>query len=330
MAEAFEKAILASLIAPFIVGSTEQTTTPRPQSDPENTGNWIYNEAISDEFDGEKLDEDRWFIVGKFVDGKPSYLHPDDPARSVWKGRAPSQFSGRNYRLQDGKLILEARWEPDFPFEKEIRQPNFGKALPYENITTPSLIQRRQFTYGYMETRAKVADAQINSAFWTIGKGLEIDIFEIFGNGRKAGTEHLDTQLWWSIRDWDKLRGQPAYTERRQIGFRPADDFHIYGLEWNPDSVRYFLDGKLIADITADEVRKWARENNQHNPKVDDAYDGWVANRPVVLWLDMETFPWHGVPESAEDLERSEPEPKRGDAKVEFEVDYVRLWQRAK
>ncbi|MCK0129297.1 family 16 glycosylhydrolase [Erythrobacter sp. F6033] len=316
----------AALLSVMVLANAQEAERPLPHSDPSNEGGWVYNEAISDEFEADQLDEDRWFIVGKFVDGKPTYVHPDDPKKFVWKGRAPSQFSGRNHRLEDGVLILETRWEPDFPFETEIRKPNFGEPTPYENITTPSLIQRREFTYGYMEARAKVADAEINSAFWTIGKGLEIDIFELFGDGRIKGKEHLDTQLWWSIRDWGKLKGQPAYTERRQLDFRPADDFHVYGLEWNPDGVRYFLDGKLIADVSADQVREWAKANNE----VDDDYDGWVADRPLVLWLDMETFPWHGVPDSLEDLEANSPEGENKDGKVEFKVDYVRLWQRAK
>ena len=106
-----------------------------PFSDPANTGGWVLNREVSDEFDGETIDEARWYIVGKFEDGKPVYRHPDKPNKKVWRGRAPSQFSGRNYRLENGKLILETRWEPDFPFSDEIRVPVFGEAMPHANIT---------------------------------------------------------------------------------------------------------------------------------------------------------------------------------------------------
>ncbi|MDA8975021.1 hypothetical protein N9F50_00385 [Akkermansiaceae bacterium] len=95
-----------------------------PLSDSKNAGGWIYNSEVSDEFNTDTIDEGRWYIVGKFEDGKPVFKHPDQPRKKVWKGRAPSQFSGRNYRLEDGKLKLKTRWEPDFPFGRSGRVLN--------------------------------------------------------------------------------------------------------------------------------------------------------------------------------------------------------------
>ncbi|MBK1879063.1 family 16 glycosylhydrolase [Pelagicoccus mobilis] len=298
--------------------------TPLPFSDLQNKGNWVYNAEVSDEFESDTLDEDRWFIVGKFVDGKPTYIHPDKPKKKVWKGRAPSQFSGRNYRLEDGMLKLEARWEPDFPFEKEIHQPVFGEALPYENITTACLISRKAFKYGYIEIRSKAADAQVTSAFWSMGPGIEFDFFEQYGDGRGEGKEHLDSELWWSIRDWKTLRGKPSYTERKDLGFRVADDFHVYGVEWDETGIKYYIDGKLFSSVTADEATTWARENRE----VDEDYNGYVATVPINIWLDMEIFPWHGIPKSLEDLERNSPEHLKHDGRVDYEIEYVRVWQK--
>lgn len=313
----------------FVFGSlpTElfgQETDVYPASDPQNRGQWMYNAQVSDEFNQAELDEDRWYVVGKFEQGKPVYKHPDLPQKKVWKGRAPSQFSGRNYRLEDGMLKLEARWEPDFPFSEEINKPVFGEALPYENITTACLIGRRSFQYGYLEIRSKAADTEVSSAFWSMGDNLEIDFFEQFGDGRKKGKTQLDSQLWWSIRDWKQLRGKPSYTERKDLGFRVADDFHTYGIEWDETGMKYHVDGKLFTSVTADEVRAWARKNRE----VEENYDGWVANRPIHIWLDMETFPWNDVPESKEDLELNSPPGKKQDGVVDFEIDYVRVWQK--
>jgi len=298
---------------------------PLPYSDPENKGGWIYNELISDEFDGDTVDEDRWFIVGKFVDGKPVYKHPDDPHKKVWKGRAPSQFSGRNYRLEDGMLILETRWEPDFPFEKEVRQPVFGPALPYENITTACFIGRREFKYGYIEIKCKPADAEVASGFWSMGKNLEFDFFELVGYTSNPQKKFLESQLWWSIRDWrNPLVGKPTYTEKRDVGFRVADDFHVWGIEWDEHGVKYYIDGKLFSEVTAEEVRRWARENRD----VPDDYDGYVATVPIHIWLDNETFPWVGLPESKEELEANSPEDEKDDGVVDYVIEYVRVWQK--
>ncbi|MFR9661731.1 MAG: hypothetical protein SNF60_06670 [Rikenellaceae bacterium] len=187
----------ALILATLSYAEAKKSANLAPHSDPKNKGEWVLNTDVSDEFNDKVLDEDRWYIVGKMVDGKPTYIHPDNPKKKVWTGRAPSQFSGNNHRLEDGILKLEARWEPDFPFIKEIHKPVFGDPLPYENITAPCIIGRRSFKYGYVEIRSKSADAQITSGFWSMGNGLEVDFFESFGDGRGKGKEHLDSQLWW-------------------------------------------------------------------------------------------------------------------------------------
>jgi len=298
-----------------------------PLSDQDNKGGWVLNTQVSDEFDAPTIDEDRWFIVGKFKDGKPQYKHPDNPKKWVWKGRAPSQFSGRNYRLENGILKLEARWEPDFPFTDEIRKPVFGEPLKHENITVPCFIARRSFTYGYIEIKSKSADAEVTSGFWSMGKGLEFDFFESFGDSREdANKAHLDRELWWSIRDWKKpVGGKPSYTERKDLGFRMADDFHVYGVEWDENGVKYYVDGKLLSSVSKEQVTEWALKNREGLPK---DYNGYVATNPINLWLDMETFAWHGVPDSKEDLELNSPEGKKDDGVVDFEVEYVRVWQK--
>ena len=36
-----------------------------PMSDATNTGGWIFNEQISDEFNGNNLDKSKWWILGE-------------------------------------------------------------------------------------------------------------------------------------------------------------------------------------------------------------------------------------------------------------------------
>ncbi len=318
------KSIIATSLLLAAVGCAQVEPQNFPLSDPDNLGGWTLNSEVSDEFNCNSLDEDRWFIVGKFVDGKPTYIHPDNPNKKVWTGRAPSQFSGRNHRLEGGILKLEARWEPDFPFIEEIHVPVFGDPLPYENITTPCIIGRRPFKYGYIEIRSKSADTEVTSAFWSMGEGLEFDFFESFGDGRDQGKEHLDSQLWWSIRDWTNLKGKPSYTERKDIGFRFADDFHVYGIEWDETGIKYYIDGELFTSVTAEEATTWAKENRE----VGEDYNGYVATKEIYLWLDMEIFSWNGMPESSEELTLNGTEEQKAGGFIDFEVDYIRVWQK--
>jgi hypothetical protein len=307
-----------------VVGDKTDTKV-YPFSDKENKGNWKLRTDVSDEFDGDEIDEDKWYIVGKFKNGKPFYKHPDLPNKKVWKGRQPSQFSGRNYRLEEGKLILETRWEPSFPFSDELSKP-WGKEKiisKFENITTACFIGRKHFKYGYMEIKSKAADAEITSAFWGIGSGTELDIFEQFGDHRQINKEAngKDRELWWSIHDWSREgKGKSVYTEHLDYGFRVADDFHVYGIEWSENGLKLYVDGKFKTGATKEQVDAYAKKKNYPN--------GWVLDGPISIWLDQETFPWHGVPDSKEDLELNSSEGKKEDGVVDFEIEYVRIWQK--
>ena len=306
--------------------NNKTSTDVYPFSDKENKGNWKLRTDASDEFEADEIDEDKWYIVGKFKNGKPFYKHPDLPNKKVWKGRQPSQFSGRNYRLEDGKLILETRWEPDFPFSDELSKPwgpNKDIRNKFENITTACFIGRKHFKYGYMEIKSKAADAEITSAFWGIGSGTELDIFEQFGDHRQPNKEAngKDRELWWSIHDWSREgKGKSVYTEHLDYGFRVADDFHVYGIEWSENGLKLYVDGKFKTGATKEQVDAYAKKKNYPN--------GWVLDGPISIWLDQETFPWHGVPDSKEDLELNSPEGKKEDGIVDFEIEYLRVWQK--
>ena len=302
---------------------TDAVPSVLPMSDPGNLGGWSLNTDVSDEFNDVTLDEERWYVAGKFENGVPVYKHPDDPNKKVWKGRAPSQFSGRNYRLEDGMLKLETRWEPDFPFSDELDKPwgDNKTRSKFENITTASVLGRTAFKYGYMEVRSKAADAEITSSFWSIGNGTEFDMFEQFGDHRQPQKLDKDRELWWSIHDWtQRPKGPSVYTERHDLGFRVADDFHVYGIEWDETGVKYYVDGKLFTEASKEKINTYAREKGYGT--------GYVITKPIFIWLDQETFPWHGVPDSKEDLERNSQQGEKDDGVVDFEIDYVRVWQK--
>ena len=98
------------------------------------------------------------------------------------------------------------------------------------------------------------------------------------------------------------------------------NDFHVYGIEWDENGIKQYVDGKLFTQVTKEEVDAYAKEKDLPN--------GWVMDGPIHIWLDQETFPWHGVPDSLEDLELNSPEGKKEDGVVDFEIEYVRIWQK--
>ena len=74
---------------------------------------------------------------------------------------------------------------------------------------------------------------------------------------------------------------------------RLADDYHVYGLEWDKDEIKFFVDGVVVRSV-----------ENTH----------W--HQPLFLTFDSETMPdWFGMPDD-EDLPST------------FSIEYVRAWKR--
>ncbi|WPR71367.1 family 16 glycosylhydrolase [Flavobacterium sp. NG2] len=278
-----------------------------PLSDQKNTGEWVLNEEMSDEFDGAVLDETKWHIQGKGGVYQSNFI-----------GRAPSQFSTNNVRVEKGMLKLETRWEPTFNFSTKL-----DNGVKYENITTAAIISKKEFTYGYLEVKSKAADCEITSSFWATGSNVEFDFFEMFGDHKQPSKEAAgkERELWWSIHDWTSAgAGRTTYTESHDLGFRVAAAFHVYGFEWSADGVKIYIDGKLFRDVSRATINAYddvAKQNGGNG-----ANENFVITKPLKIWFDQETFPWHGVPDSKEEV--------GGNGTIDFEIEYLRIWQKKK
>lgn len=240
-----------------------------PLSDQKNKVGWVKYEPMSDEFEGEQLDTAKW-TVGMYW----------------WKGRQPALFSNKNVTVSDGKLHLTMRKEK-LPAEVE--------KLGYKDYTSAALHTKARSSYGYYEVKAKPMNSGGSSSFWfqveeTPGWLTEIDVFEI--GGKAKGFEHKYNMNLHVFRT-------PQEKKHWSVGgvwvapWRFADDYHIFGLKWNEDEVKYYVDGVLVRSV-----------ENTH----------W--HQPLYLIFDSETMPkWFGMPED-EDLPST------------FSIEYVRAWKR--
>ena len=275
--------------------STGNKSEVHPFSDSDNSGGWVLNEALSDEFEGTELDTNKWFIEGQNGD----YY--------IWKGRPPSQFAPHNVIVEDGKLKIRTQWEPDFPFAKEnyadgANNDRYGEweGKPFP-VSTGGVITKKRFLNGYMEAKTKTGNAAITGAFWAIGYEQELDIFEQMGNpkGDKLDIHANGTKI--TIHDWSPPAQRPTWVWKykdNNLPFRTADEFHVFGVEWGEDYLKYYMDGDLVAEITQDELGI-----------------EWVLNNPMEVWFDSEIFKWLGLPNKEE-------------LPVDFEIEYVRIWQK--
>ncbi|WNJ20572.1 family 16 glycosylhydrolase [Pontibacter sp. G13] len=275
----------------------DETPQVFPDSDPDNLGNWVYKTRFSDEFEDAVLDEEKWHIQGK-----------DGQYESNFIGRAPAQFSTDNVRIEDGKLMIETRWEPDFPFSTKVDYYANGTSYQFENMTTAAVIGKNLFRYGYMEIKCKAADASITSSFWMTGQNTELDVFEFVGKPKQSQKAFLEKEYKFSIHDWAPGMGGPTvWTDKYELPWRVADDFHTYGCEWSAEGLKFYADGELIREATAEQIEAEATD--------DAAEEAWILHNPLKIWVDSEAFPWHGIPEE-------------GDLPVDFEIEYIRVWQK--
>jgi beta-glucanase (GH16 family) len=247
----------------------KRVTDAHPLSDQENKGGWRKFEPMSDEFEGMELDRSKWTVGMKW-----------------WKGRQPAFFSDKNVTVSRGMLHLVMR--------KEKLPPELEK-LGYKDYTSAGLYTKARSRYGYYEVKARPMDSAGSSSFWfqqgdAPGRITEIDIFEI--GGKAKGFQHKYNMTLHA--------NEVAHPERHwSVGgvwiapWRLADDFHVYGLDWSKDELKFYVDGVLVRSV----------ENTQ-----------W--HFPLYLTFDSETMPdWFGMPDDK-------------DLPSTFSIEYVRAWKR--
>ncbi|NOY81386.1 MAG: family 16 glycosylhydrolase [Kiritimatiellaeota bacterium] len=237
-----------------------------PLSDQDNTGNWLRYEPMWDEFDGDRLDPQKWW-----------------PRNPSWKGRKPALFMEHNVRVRDGKLHLTMRAE-DVPHAP----------AGYHSFTSAAVQSRTRVKYGYFEIKARPMRSRGSSAFWFYynepREWTEIDVFEI-GGGAPGFERKYNMNLHVFHTPTEKKHWSRGGVWTAPWGL--ADDFHVYGLEWDVKNIKFYVDGVPVRRVT-----------NTH----------W--HQALTLNFDSETMPtWFGL-----------PDPKN--LPSTFSIEYVRVWRR--
>jgi beta-glucanase (GH16 family) len=112
------------------------------------------------------------------------------------------------------------------------------------------------FTYGLVQARIRLPRGRgIWPAFWMLGQNIddvgwphcgEIDVMENFGRDPAVvhGTVH-----------GPGYSGATGITASYRADAALADDFHVYAVHWEPDRIRWYLDDRLYATVTPDDLR---------------------------------------------------------------------------
>ena len=244
-----------------------------------------YTLVFEDQFDGATLDRSHWNVE----------LH--EPG---WVNEELQEYVDTPdvIRLEDGRLMIR-------PI-KTVRGD--GRAhYTSGRITTQ---HKHDFTYGIFEARLKVPTGKgYLPAFWLMTTDEErygqwpvcgeIDIMEIMGQDTRKnyGTIHY---------------GLPHSQNQGTVILPEGDfakEFHDFALQWEPGSLRWYVDGRLFH-----EAARWYSADADGTPKPYPA----PFNHDMYVILNLAVGgSWVGYPDETTDFEHAA-----------FAVDYVRVYQK--
>ncbi|WP_280770704.1 glycoside hydrolase family 16 protein [Salipaludibacillus daqingensis] len=245
----------------------------------------------SDEFEGTELDTSKWKIdIGNgFYDG--------DEWIDGWGNNEKQSYQEDNVRVEDGRLILEAREETVSDEQGEYDYTS-GKVLTDELFSQ---------AYGRFEASMKLPEGQgYWPAFWMMPQddiyggwaaSGEIDIMENRGSETdKVGAAIHYGDVWpfntYSAAEYDFPEGQST------------TEFNEYSIEWEPGEIRWYVNDELYSTKT-----EWGTANGEYPAPFDQEF---------YLILNLAVGGWYG----------GDP-----DGTTEFpgqvEVDYVRVYEDA-
>jgi beta-glucanase (GH16 family) len=274
---------IVSLIALFtlIMGSFLRLCPTALASNPT-----VWTLAWSDEFDGPNgapVDSTKWSF---------------DIGGNGWGNNELETYTSRtaNADLEGGALVI-----------KTLKETYTGADNITRNYTSARLLTRNKFTqmYGRFEARIKIPYGQgVWPAFWMLGDNIdtagwpncgEIDIMENIGKEPSIvhGTFHGP--------GYSAANGvTAAYTLPN--GRKFSDDFHTFAVEWEPNVMRFYVDGLLYKTRTPADLPPGTT---------------WVFNHPFFIILNVAVgggFP--GNPDGTTVFPQT------------MQVDYVRVYQR--
>jgi beta-glucanase (GH16 family) len=245
-------------------------TTP-PPAEPEG-----WRLVWGDEFDGGALDRSKWNLR-------------DGEGRDIDLGC--NVDSPKNTFVGGGNLTLRA-------LRENATCSSQNRQYTQSYLDT---MGKASWTYGRFEIRAKSPNKPETStglwpAFWLRpddGGNGEIDVTELPGG--QGWYDKSTAAIFWDY--------SPVKQDTRIAlpgGGYPGDGFHTYTTEWDANSLKWYIDGKLV----------WTRDRS-----TTSWYDK-AFNKPYNIRLNFQVGGWLGAPDSKTQFP------------ADFLVDYVRVYQR--
>ncbi|MBK8794699.1 MAG: glycoside hydrolase family 16 protein [Holophaga sp.] len=274
--------LLITIALAFTLGCGGSTSTATPPPNP--SGSWVL--SWSDEFtgaNGSAPDSAKWGY---------------DLGGGGWGNNELETYTARtqNAQVLDGNLVITA-----------IQETYTGSDGITRNYTSARLKTKGLFsqTYGRFEARIKIPAGQgLWPAFWMLGNDIdanpwptcgEIDIMENIGR--------LPATIYGTIHGPGYSGGSGITANTGLATGKFADAFHVYAVEWEGTTIRFYMDDVLYATRTSADI---------------PAGTVWVFDHPFFLILNVAVGGnWPGAPDGTATF------PQK------MLVDYVRVYKRS-
>jgi beta-glucanase (GH16 family) len=237
--------------------------------------------VFSDEFDTATLDDEAWHTCFWWAPTTCAIETHDDAGL----------YTASNVSVADGVLTLRARREQATGWNGTSYDYTSGMvSTGGSSYSTPRKKPGFTFTYGYAEARMQVpAGRGLVPAFWLPMADHawppEIDVMEMLGSDPGRTTMHYH---------YRRSNGTHADVGKGWNGPDFSAGWHTFGVDWEPGSIVWYVDGVERASFT----------------------DPCVTDQPAYLVLNLGVGgTWAGSPDESTALP------------ADLAVDYVRVYQ---
>ncbi len=288
---------LTMLVSLCACDKKETTTTEALTSEPTTT------ETVPAEVKTQTPDIEGYNLLwadefdGDAMDESKWNYEPHEPG---WVNNELQEYttSTDNVFVRDGKLVLKA-----------IKSEKNGKDYYTSGKVTGQ--NKTDFLYGKVVVSAKVPEGQgLWPAIWMMPKDEsyygqwpkcgEIDIMESLGH---------QTNISYSTIHYGEPHGEQQGSIEKSGADSFSAKFHEYSVEWEPGEMRFYTDGELVLTCN-DWFTAVQGEDDKPYPAPFD--------QPFFVQLNLAVGGnWPGNPDATTDF-----------SKAEFEIDYVRVYQK--
>lgn len=242
----------------------------------------LFAEDIADKYPGYKLEFADEFNSGTVPDADKWQFET-----GMRRNHEDQVYAVDNATVADGCLVIEARKEQILNPDYQRYSSDWNKKNKYGEYSSASIILKNpyRYHYGVYEVRAKIP---VGTGYWPAIWGCgdtyewpyngELDILEYYGDALHANL------AWGSNTRWSATWSSKA-PKMNEFEGDFAAKYHIWRTEWDHNSLRVYVDDRLINEtnldrtVNANPAQSWYNVDG-YNPYRD-------PNNKFGVWLNL-------------------------------------------